>query len=94
MASPGDPDEIKTFDSTMKTNHYEAEGTYTVELVGEQRRLRRRRRSDDYVNPEEHVEHSLLAFINHSKLCLVRHPLSDIYKLTRRGGCRALFSDN
>ena len=57
--------DINTFYPTMKTNYYKAEGTYTVELVGEQRRQRRWRRS---FNPEKHVEHSLLAFINHSKL--------------------------
>ena len=67
MTSPGDPDEIKSFNPEMKTNHYESKGTYVCELVGEQRRLLRRRRSDNGIRLGEHVENSLLAFINKSK---------------------------
>ena len=68
MKSPGDPDEIKTFDPSLKTNHYEAQGSYTVEMVGEQRRLMRLRRSDDRIHEDDQVEHSLLGYINESKL--------------------------
>ena len=60
-----DPDEIKTFDSSFKTNHFEAEGSYTVELVGEQRRLLRRRRS--IRDTSNSVETSLMAYVNQSK---------------------------
>ena len=67
MTSPGDPDDIKSFNPEIKTNHYESKGTYVCELVGEQRRLLRRRRSDDVIGLGEHVENSLLAFINKSK---------------------------
>ena len=73
MASPGDPDEINSFDPSMKTNHYESTGTYICELVGEQRRLKRDKRSDDSMNPEEYVETSLLAFINKSKSLPEKH---------------------
>ena len=64
MASPGDPDEIKSFNPEMKTNHYESKGTYVCDLVGTQRR---RRRSDDGIKQGEYVENSLLAFINKGK---------------------------
>ena len=67
MTSAGDPHEIKSFNPDIKTNHYESKGTYTCELVGEQRRLLRRRRSDNSIRLGEHVENSLLAFINKSK---------------------------
>ena len=66
MITPEDPNEIKTFDPNMKTNHYESEGSYTLELVG-QRRLLRQRRSGDPMDLTQAVESSLLAFINHSK---------------------------
>ena len=56
MKSPGDPDEVKTFDPSLKTNHYEAQGSYTVELVGEQRRLMRLRRSDDHIHEDDHCD--------------------------------------
>ena len=49
MTSPGDPDEIKCFNPEIKTNHYESKGTYVCELVGEQRRLLHRRRSDNSI---------------------------------------------
>ena len=62
--SPGDPDEIETYQPSLKTNHYESKGTYVVELVGEKRRLLRLRRS---VDEDNYVETSLLAFINQSK---------------------------
>ena len=65
---PQDPDNIKTYNATLKTNHYEAKGAYTLELVG-QRRLRRKR-SENPVDLSNAVESSLLAFINHSKLRL------------------------
>ena len=64
---PEDPDNIKTYDPDMKTNHYESKGSYTLELVG-QRRLLRRRRSEGNADWSNAVENSLLAFINQSKL--------------------------
>ena len=63
-----DPDDIKTFDATLKTNYYEAKGAYTLELVG-QRRLRRKR-SENPVDLSNAVESSLLVFINHSEFIL------------------------
>ena len=64
--SSQDPDAIQTFDPNLKTNHYETEGSYTLELVG-QRRLLRQRRSAYGVDLTNAVQNSLLAFINHSK---------------------------
>ena len=67
MTTPNDVDEIKTYDPNMKTNHYESNGSYTLELVGQQRLLRAKRAAD-YVDLSEAAESTLLAFINHSKL--------------------------
>ena len=64
--APHDPDDITSYDPTIETNHYESKGTYTVEMVGEQRRLLRLRRSSDNTDFSEAVENSLLAFINNS----------------------------
>ncbi|CAI8041977.1 hypothetical protein GBAR_LOCUS23305 [Geodia barretti] len=74
MTSPGDPDEIKCFNPEIKTNHYESKGTYVCELVGEQRRLLHRRRSDNSIRLGEHVENSLLAFINRTRKAMVDLP--------------------
>jgi HEAT repeat protein len=95
MTSPGDPDEIKSFNPEMKTNHYESKGTYVCELVGEQRRLLRRRRSDNGIRLGEHVENSLLAFINKTRKAMekmvdlrhelggdVKHSLMELHKNT------------
>ena len=95
MASPGDPDEINSFDPSMKTNHYESTGTYICELVGEQRRLKRDKRSDDSMNPEEYVETSLLAFINKSKSLHEKHYPSNLYNDTNNIAlkeCHTFFS--
>ena len=64
---PEDPDDIKTYDPEMKTNHYESKGSYTLELVG-QRRLLRQRRSERNIDLSNAFESSLLAFINQSEL--------------------------
>ena len=66
MTAPNDVDEIKTYDPNLKTNHFESQGSYTLELVGRQRLLRTKRAAD-YVDLSEAAESSLLAFINHSK---------------------------
>ena len=62
---PQDPDDTKTFDSSMKTNYYESKGSYKLILVGQRRILRKR---SVYHVDMNVVESSLLAFINHSKL--------------------------
>ena len=62
---PQDPDEIKTYDAKLKTNHYESKGSYTVELVGQRRLLRKR--SANPVDLSNAVESSLLSFINQSE---------------------------
>ena len=62
---PQDPDDIKTYDPTLKTNHYESKGSYTLELVGQQRL--RRKRSKTPVDLSNAVESSLLSFINQSE---------------------------
>ena len=67
MPSPADPDEIESFEPSMKTNHFESKGSFVVELVDEQHRLMRQKRSENRINHSEHVETSLLAFINKSK---------------------------
>ena len=64
---PQDPDDIKTYDPSIKTNHYESKGSYTLELVG-QRRLLRHRRSERSIASNNVFESSLLAFINQSEL--------------------------
>ena len=52
----------------MTTNHYESTGSYTVEMVGEQRRLfRLKRSSNGGMDLASAVENSLLAFINDSE---------------------------
>ena len=66
MTAPNDVDEIKTYDPNMKTNHYESNGSYTLELVGQQQLLLQKRDAD-YVDFSEAAESTLLAFINHSK---------------------------
>ena len=66
---PQDPDDIKTYDPDMKTNHYESKGSYTLELVG-QRRLLRHRKSKRNIDSSNVFESSLLAFINQSELHL------------------------
>ena len=66
--TPHDPDDITSYDPTIETNHYESKGTYTVEMVGEKRRLLHLRRSSAGTDLSEAVENSLLAFINHSML--------------------------
>ena len=89
MTAPNDVDEIKTYDPNMKTNHYESKGSYTLELVGQQRLLRTKRAAD-YVDFSEAAESTLLAFINHSKLQPHSQTLSLIKKshiklLSRQG---------
>ena len=64
---PADPDDIKTYDPDMKTNHYESKGSYKVDLVG-QRRLLRHRRNADHVDLSNAVVSTLLSFINQSEL--------------------------
>ena len=63
--TPQDPDDIKTYDATLKTNHYESKGSYTLELVGQQRM--RRKRSKNPLGLSNAVESSLLSFINQSE---------------------------
>lgn len=66
--TPQDPDDITSYDATMTTNHYESTGSYTVEMVGEQRRLfRLKRSSNGGMDLANAVENSLLAFINDSE---------------------------
>ena len=64
--------ESPTYDPNKKMNHFDASGTYSMTLV-KQERLRRSTRSvEDHLDHLEHpdtVESSLLAFINHSRLC-------------------------
>ena len=72
MTAPNDVDEIKTYDPNMKTNHFESQGSYTLELVGQQQLLRAKRAAD-YVDLSEVAESTLLAFINHSK-CTASFP--------------------
>ena len=64
---PADPDDIKTYDPDMKTNHYESKGSYKVDLVG-QRRLLRHRRNVDHIDMSNAVVSTLLSFINQSEL--------------------------
>ena len=65
-----DPDEIETYDSDMKTNHYESKGSYSIDLVGQQRMLRNARSAEDYLEHSDMMESSMLAFINHSQLII------------------------
>ena len=58
-----------TYDPNKKMNHFDASGTYSMTLV-KQERLRRSARSvEDHLEHPDTVESSLLAFINHSRLC-------------------------
>ena len=83
MTTPNDVDGIKTYDPNMKTNHYESQGSYTLELVGQQQLLRAKRTAD-YVDLSEAAESTLLAFINHSKL----HPYSQTLSLSQWNYCQ------
>ena len=74
VSMPEDPDDIKTYDPEMKTNHYESKGSYTLELVG-QRRLLRQRRSERNIDLSNAFESSLLAFINQSELHYLTHSI-------------------
>ena len=65
-SEPQDPDDIKSYDKTLKTNRYESEGSYTLRLVGQRRLVRRERRSLIQSDLTDMVESSLLAFINQS----------------------------
>ena len=62
---PNDPDDVKSYDPNLKTNHYSAKGRYTVQLVGQRRVSRRRRHTTSLTNM---VESNLLGYINQSKL--------------------------
>ena len=57
----------ESYDPNMKTNYYESKGSYTVDLVGQRRLLRRTRSVKDHLDLPEAVESSILAFINHSE---------------------------
>ena len=65
-ATENDPNERETYDPTVKMNHMTARGSYTVELLGQQRILRHARSIEDHLS--EAAESSLLAFINQSEL--------------------------
>lgn len=68
----GNPEEIKSFDPNVKMNHFEAKGSYTMELVGQLRILRHTRSIEDRLQLPEAVESTLLVFINQSK-CIYVH---------------------
>ena len=61
-----EPDDIRSYDPNLKTNHYSSKGSYTIELVG-QRRLSRNRRHTER-EPTDMVASTLLGFINQSEL--------------------------
>ena len=67
-AEPVDPDNIKSYDPTMKTNRFESTGSYTMDLVGERRILRHARSVEDHLELPNSVESSILAVFNHSEL--------------------------
>ena len=56
-------DDVQSYDPTIETNRYSSRGSYTLELVGQHRMVRRQRRSIELVDM---VENNLLGFINHS----------------------------
>ena len=85
MDTPNDPDDTKSYDPTIVTNHYESKGSYTVELVGQQRRLLRLRRSSG-VDLSGAIENSLLAFINHSKCFTVQSVSHSMFIQVNIGG--------
>ena len=62
---PNEPDDIRSYDPNLKTNHYSSKGSYTIELVG-QRRLSRNRRHTER-EPTDMVASTLLGFINQSE---------------------------
>ena len=70
----------------MKTNYYESKGSYTIDLVGQRRLVRRTRSVKDHLNLPDAVESSILAFINHSEsvTVLITQPESHTVYETQR----------
>ena len=62
---PNEPDDIRSYDPNLKTNHYSAKGSYTIELVGQQRLSRNRRHTER--ESTDIVASTLLGFINQSE---------------------------
>ena len=67
-AEPVDPDDIKSYDPNMKTNHFESTGSYTMDLVGQRRILRHTRSVEDHLALPNAVESSMLSVFNHCEL--------------------------
>ena len=67
-ATLDDPNEGSTnsYDSTLRTQYYESEGTYEVHLVAQRRSLRIKK-SEEHLYFLKGVKTSLLGSINHSK---------------------------
>ena len=59
--------EVPSYDPSVDINHFEAKGSYTLDLIGERRVSRHARSTEDYLQLPEAVESNLLAFINSSK---------------------------
>ena len=75
----------ESYDRDMKTNYYESKGSYTIDLVGQRRLVRRTRSVKDHLNLPDAVESSILAFINHSEsvAVLITQPESHtVYETT------------
>ena len=58
---------VPSFDPNVDINHFEAKGSYTLDLIGQRRVSRHARSTQDHLQLPEAVESNLLAFINNSK---------------------------
>ena len=58
--------DVPTYDPTVNINHFEAQGSYTLDLIGQRRISRHARSTKDHLQLPEAVESNLLAFINQS----------------------------
>lgn len=67
-----------SYDPTVNINHFEAKGSYSLDLIGQQRVSRRTRSTEDHLQLPEVVESNLLAFINHSKHTRFTHIVQKI----------------
>ena len=58
---------VPSYDPSVNINHFEAKGSYTLDLIGQRRVSRHARSTKDHLQLPEAVESNLLAFINNSK---------------------------
>ena len=67
-AIESDANEEQTYDPDTNINHFEADGTYSLDLVGQRRVLRQERSAAvNHLELPEAMESTLMAHIDHSE---------------------------